>query len=162
MALPRATEVLAPGDVSPAATVTLDYDARFRRRIVLRTDAGEEFLLDLPEARALRAGEGLRLEDGRVIAIRAAEEPLIEVRAENAAALLRLAWHLGNRHLPAELQAGHILIREDHVIEAMLAGLGATLTRLRAPFQPEGGAYGEHNRSAHQHHHHHDPHPHDH
>jgi urease accessory protein len=71
--------------------------------------------------------------------------------AASTAALVRLAWHLGNRHLPAELQAGRILIREDHVIEAMLRGLGAQLTKVRAPFNPEGGAYGEHNRSSHQH-----------
>ena len=83
-------------------------------------------------------------------------EPLVEIRAHNAAEMIRLAWHLGNRHLPAELQEHRILIREDHVIEQMLRGLGAHIQKVRAPFNPEGGAYGEHNRSTHQHHHGHD------
>ncbi len=151
MTLPRATAT-HPHAHAPAGTVTLDFDRRFRRRIALETDQGEAFLLDLPEARALRAGEALILEDGREIEVRAAPEPLVEVRADGAAALVRLAWHLGNRHLPAALDGERILIREDHVIEAMLAGLGARLARVQAPFQPEGGAYGEHNRSHHQHH----------
>ena len=85
----------------------------------------------------------------------------MEIRAANAAEMIRLAWHLGNRHLPAELQEARILIREDHVIEQMLRGLGAQIQKVRAPFNPEGGAYGEHNRSTHQHHHGHD-HGHDH
>jgi urease accessory protein len=156
MTLPRASAVHGHAH-NPSGTVTLDHDARFRRRIVLRTDAGEEFLLDLPEARALRAGEALVLDDGREIEVRAAPEPLVEVRASGPRELLRLAWHLGNRHLPARLEGDRILIREDHVIEAMLRGLGATLAKVSEPFEPEGGAYGEHNRSAHQrHHHHHD------
>lgn len=157
MTLPRAAAV-HPHAHSPSGTVTLDFDARFRRRVVLRTDAGEEFLLDLPEARALRAGEALLLDDGREIEVRAAPEPLVEVRAASPHELLRLAWHLGNRHLPAQLEEGRILIREDHVIEGMLRGLGASLAKVSAPFQPEGGAYGEHNRSGHQRHHHHHEH----
>jgi urease accessory protein len=154
--LPRSTRIRAPGTFTADGEVRLDFDERFRRRKRYETAGGIAFLLDLAEATVLRDGDGLELEDGRVVLVRAAEEPLVEVRANNAAHLIRLAWHIGNRHLPAELQAERILIREDHVIEAMLRGLGAVLAKVRAPFNPEGGAYGEHNRSAHQHHHAHD------
>lgn len=159
--LPRARRIHPPGTFTADGEVMLDFDERFRRRKRYETAGGIPFLLDLAEATVLRDGDGLELEDGRVVLVRAAEEPLVEVRASCAAHLIRLAWHIGNRHLPAELQAERILIREDHVIEAMLRGLGATLARVRAPFNPEGGAYGEHNRSDHQHHHAHD-HDHDH
>lgn len=153
--LPRATRIRPPGSFTADGEVRLDFDERFRRRKRYETAGGIPFLLDLPEATVLRDGDGLELEDGRVILVRAAEEPLLEVRAKGPEHLVRLAWHIGNRHLPAELQAQRILIREDHVIEAMLKGLGATLARVRAPFNPEGGAYGEHNHSAHQPHHDH-------
>jgi len=157
--LPRAVRVVAAGSFTADAEVMLDFDDRFRRRKRYETAAGIPFVLDLVEAQVLRDGDGLMLDDGRVILVRAAEEPLVDIRATSAAGMIRLAWHLGNRHLPAELQEHRILIREDHVIEAMLRGLGAQITRVRAPFNPEGGAYGEHNRSTHQHHHdgdHHD------
>jgi urease accessory protein len=157
--LPRATEIVPPGFAAVDA-VCLDYDDRFRRRKRYTAEGGLEFLLDLPEATVLRDGQGLKLEDGRIVLVKAAEEPLIEVRAESPAALVRLAWHLGNRHLPAELHEHRILIREDHVIEHMLIGLGAALAKVNAPFNPEGGAYGEHNRSIHQHHHGHGHHHH--
>lgn len=164
--LPRATKVLPAGSFTADAEVMLDFDDRFRRRKRYETAGGIPFVLDLAEAQVLRDGDGLLLDDGRAILVRAADEPLIEVRAASALALVRLAWHLGNRHLPAELQADRILIREDHVIEAMLRGLGATLVRVRSPFNPEGGAYGEHNRSSHQHYrehgHHRDDHGHGH
>ena len=124
-----------------SATVTLAHDARHRRRGVLRTDAGEEFLLDLPEAIELRDGDALRLEDGRLVAVRAALEPLVEVRGQSPLHLTRLAWHLGNRHVPVEIGDGHLLVKRDHVLEAMLAGLGARLAQIEAPFSPEGGAY---------------------
>jgi urease accessory protein len=159
--LPRATKVLPPGSFTADAEVMLDFDDRFRRRKRYETAGGIPFVLDLAEAQVLRDGDGLLLDDGRAVLVRAADEPLVEIRATSTAALIRLAWHLGNRHLPAELQAGRILIREDHVIEAMLRGLGAQLTKVRAPFNPEGGAYGEQNRSSHQHHHEHG-HNHDH
>ena len=152
-ALPRATRVAPAGSFTADAEVMLDFDERFRRRKRYETAGGIPFVLDLAEAQVLRDGDGLLLEDGRVILVRAAEEPLVEIRGSNAAEMIRLAWHLGNRHLPAELQEHRILIREDHVIEAMLRGLGAQVQKVRAPFNPEGGAYGEHNRSAHQHHH---------
>ena len=144
-------------------SVTLDFDDRFRRRKVFRTDSGAEFLLDLPEAQVLRDGDGLPLSDGSLVLVRAAHEPLLEIQADTPEHLMRLAWHLGNRHLPADLQGGKILIRFDHVIERMLIGLGARLAKVQAPFNPEGGAYGEHNRNPeHQHGHHHgDGHHHD-
>jgi urease accessory protein len=154
--LPRATRIRAQGTFTADGEVRLDFDERSRRRKRYETAGGIPFLLDLAEAAVLRDGDGLELEDGRVVLVRAAEEPLVEVRANGTSHLIRLAWHIGNRHLPAELQVERILIREDHVIEAMLRGLGATLAKVRAPFNPEGGAYGEHNRSAHQHHHAHD------
>ena len=159
--LPRATRVSPAGSFTADAEVMLDFDDRYRRRKRYETAGGIPFVLDLTEAQVLRDGDGLLLDDGRVILVRAAEEPLVEIRATSPAEMVRLAWHLGNRHLPAELQAERILIREDHVIEQMLRGLGAQIQKVRAPFNPEGGAYGEHNRSAHQHHHEH-AHDHDH
>ena len=152
--LPLASAIIPSGtfDAAAADTVTLDFDDRFRRRKLFHTDSRRAFMLDLPEAQVMRDGDGLRLSDGTLVLVRAAPEPLLEVRADNPAALMRLAWHLGNRHLPAELQAGRILIRFDHVIERMLTGLGATLVKVSAPFNPEGGAYGEHNRDPGHHH----------
>jgi urease accessory protein len=161
-AAPRATRVLPAGtwDAAGALDVlTLDFEDRFRRRRLYRGAQGREVLLDLPEARLLRDGDGLALEAGGAVLVRAAEEALVAVTAPPAL-LLRLAWHLGNRHLPAEIGPERILIRHDHVIETMLAGLGATLAAVRAPFNPEGGAYGEHNRSGHRHAHGDAPHEH--
>ncbi|MBL6458714.1 urease accessory protein UreE [Belnapia sp. T6] len=165
-ALPRATQVLPAGgwvERTARHVVTLDFDDRFRRRKRYVAEDGFAFLLDLEDAMALRQGDGLLLEEGGVILVRAAPEPLVEVRAENSGRLMRLAWHLGNRHLPTEIQPDRLLIRDDHVIVAMLRGLGAELRKVEEPFNPEGGAYGEHNRQpGHHHHHHHDGHDHDH
>jgi len=157
-ALPRATQVLpAGGWVARTArhAVTLDFDDRYRRRKRYVAQDGFAFLLDLPEAVPLREGDGLLLEGGGVILVRAAPEPLVEVRAASPELLMRLGWHLGNRHLPTEIQADRLLIRDDHVIVAMLRGLGAEIRQVDAPFNPEGGAYGEHNRQPGHHHHHH-------
>lgn len=142
----------------PAAdTVVLDYDQRHRRRMAMAARGGLEFLLDLAEAIALRDGDGLELEDGRIVAVEAAPEPLAELTAPDMPALMRLAWHLGNRHLPTQLAADRIFIRRDHVIEDMAEGLGATVRHVAAPFDPEGGAYhGTHAHGGHHHHHHHD------
>lgn len=126
---------------NPTDTITLDETARHRRRVKMISDNGIEFLLDLPEARLLRHGEGLVLEDGRVIEVCAEPEPLYEVRAKTPHHLLQLTWHMGNRHLPTELLPDHIRIRRDHVIKAMLEGLGGTVTEIDAPFNPQGGAY---------------------
>ncbi len=148
----RATHVLLASHWSGVAadTVVLDHDNRHRRRLAMTGAGGLDFLLDLPEATTLRDGDGLALEDGRIVAVRAAAEPLTEVRGSDTAALVRLAWHLGNRHLPTQLDGDRLLIRRDHVIEAMLTGLGATVSHVDAPFDPEGGAYG-HGHEGHGH-----------
>ena len=143
--------------------VTLDYEGRHRRRIALTCDHGLRILLDLPESRLLAGGTGLWLEDGRMVEVIARREPLLAVKAKDAADLLRLAWHIGNRHLTAQVEADRILIRRDHVIAAMLAGLGAQLAEIEAPFDPEGGAYGGvHQAHDHDHGHAHDHDHHDH
>jgi urease accessory protein len=139
----RATQVLKAGSwqAAPADQVTLSYDERHRRRMRYLAAAGTEFLLDLPRTTVLRGGDGLQLEDGRIILVTAAAEPLLEIRAGDAEQLARLAWHIGNRHLPAQIATGRILIREDSVIEDMLKGLGAALRHVDEPFTPEPGAY---------------------
>ena len=148
-----------------ADTITLDEIARHRRRMKMVSDGGIEFLLDLPQARLLRHGDGLVLDDGRVIEVMAVPEELYEVRGRDARHLLALAWQIGNRHLPAQLLEDCILVRRDHVIADMLRGLGATVADVTAPFDPEGGAYGDHHHD-HDHgdaHHGHDHgHSHDH
>ena len=127
-----------------AGSLTLDFDARHRRRIRLTSDQGEDILLDLPETVAMAEGDGLQLEDGRWLTVHAANELLVEVKHEDPHQLVRLAWHLGNRHLPAEIMGDALRIRPDHVIEEMLHGFGAELAKLQSAFQPEGGAYGTH------------------
>jgi urease accessory protein len=157
----RADKVIPAGQWSgaPADTVVLDFDERYRRRFAMTGVRGLEFLLDLAEAAMLRGGDGLRLEDGRIVEVVAAPEPLAEIRAADALALTRVAWHLGNRHLPTELLPKALRIRRDPVIEAMAQGLGARVIRLEAPFNPEGGAYVKSEASTmtpHDHDHHHD------
>ncbi len=126
----------------PADTITLNETGRHRRRMAMRSDNGIEFLLDLPEARLLRHGDGLVLEDGRVIEVRAAPEALYEIRGHDGTHLLQLVWQLGNRHQPTQIFSDHIRIRRDHVIKAMVEGLGGAVTQVNAPFNPEGSAYG--------------------
>jgi urease accessory protein len=121
--------------------VLLDAEKRYRRRIMLTGEGGTRFLLDLPQATALRDGDGLVLEDGSVVCVVGRGEALVEVAAENATAMARLAWHLGNRHTEIEVVGDCLRIRRDHVLEAMLLGLGARLTPIEAPFEPERGAY---------------------
>ncbi|GAB4348256.1 MAG: urease accessory protein UreE [Oricola sp.] len=145
----------------PADTITLDETARHRRRMKMVSDGGIEFLLDLAEARLLRHGDGLVLDDGRVIEVRAEPEELMEVRGRDARHLLALAWQIGNRHLAAQILPDRILVRRDHVIRAMLEGLGATVADTVAPFDPEGGAY-DGNHAGHGHHHGHHHHGHEH
>jgi urease accessory protein len=158
----HAHSVLAAGAWSgePADTVVLDYDERYRRRFAMSGVRGLSFLLDLPEAVMLRAGDGLKLEDGRIVEVVAAPEPLAEIRGADAAALTRIAWHLGNRHLPTELTKRSLRIRRDPVIEDMARGLGANVVAIEAPFNPEGGAYVRAAAPAHDHDHH--DHAHDH
>ncbi len=148
----RAGTVLPAGSWAAAAvdTVLIDFDRRHRRRIQLRTEAGGDLLLDLPQAVRLRDGDGLQLDDGRIVHVKARPEPLLDIHAHDAAGLVRIAWHLGNRHLPVQMLGDHIRIRADHVIEDMVRGLGGHVHAVEAPFDPEAGAY------AGGHHHHHD------
>jgi urease accessory protein len=172
----RATSVRAANSwrETPADTVVLEFDDRHRRRMAMTATRGLAFLLDLPETVALRGGDALVLEDGRLIEVVAAPEPLIELRGVDPRQMVRLAWHLGNRHLPVQIAGKHLRIRRDHVIEEMVKGLGASVVEIEAPFDPEGGAYvsgghdhvhGDHDHDHHHgsddHHHHHN-HGHDH
>lgn len=141
----RATDVRAQGTWTgnAADTVVLAFDDRHRRRMAITATRGLEFLLDLPKAIALRGGDALVLEDGRLIEVVASPEPLVEIRADDPRQMMRIAWHLGNRHLPMQIVGRGLRIRRDHVIEDMLRGLGAKIVEIEAPFDPEGGAYAE-------------------
>jgi urease accessory protein len=134
--------------------VTLDFDNRHRRRLAMTGKGGLQFLLDLPRARRLKEGDTLLLEDGRRVRVTAAPEALAEITASSPAELVRIAWHLGNRHLPVMLLGDRILIRRDHVIEDMVRLLGASVAAVEAPFDPEDGAYA--GSGGHHHHHEHD------
>lgn len=150
---------------APADRITLDLDDRYRRRAVLTGESGLSFLLDQPSAVHLQHGDGLELEDGRIVEVLAEPEELVEIEADDAAHLVRIAWHLGNRHLPTQLMGATLRIRRDHVIEDMVEKLGGRLTPLSAPFDPEGGAYGHGRTHGHDHgdgHHHHHGHGHSH
>jgi urease accessory protein len=150
---------------APADTVVLDFDDRHRRRMAMTGTRGLEFLLDREIAVALRGGDALVLEDGRLVEVVAAPEPLLEIRGRDPHHLIRVGWHLGNRHLPTQIMAKALRIRRDHVIEAMVKGLGARVIEIEAPFDPEGGAYADAGHAHHDHGHHrndHDHHPHDH
>lgn len=146
-------------------TVQLEFDQRNRRRMVFTTTAGNTILLDMVRAIHLRDGDRLRLEDGSLVLVEALGEELLEIRAHSSAELVRIAWHLGNRHLPTQLLAGGnggtLRIRHDHVIAAMVEGLGGHCYPVLAPFDPEGGAYeGDQGHHGHGHdhapgHHHH-------
>lgn len=158
-----AERIIARGEWDPASAsdhIALDHDERHRRRFRYVAKGGTAFLLNLPRAAVIGHGDAIALADGRLIAVTAAPEPLMAVRAGPGIGLVRLAWHIGNRHLPAEIQADRILLREDHVIRHMLEGLGASVDAVHAPFTPEQGAYAG---GGHGHDHHHgDGHHHDH
>lgn len=141
------------GDWSGAAAdrIALDYEGRFVRRKRLLTASGGAVLLDLAQVHSLDHGDGLALADGRVIEIVAAPEPLLKITGD----LVRLAWHIGNRHTPCQVMDDHLLIRDDHVLKAMLEQLGAGVVRVEAPFRPEGGAYGHGRTMGHDHAHDH-------
>jgi urease accessory protein len=163
----RATKVLGQHrwTQSAADTVVLDFDDRHRRRMAMTGTRGLEFLLDLENAVTLRGGDALVLEDGRLIEVVAAAEPLLEIRGADPLHLVRVAWHLGNRHLPTQIMPKGLRIRRDHVIEAMVKGLGARIIEIEAPFDPEGGAYASshaHAPEAHAHAHAHSSHAHAH
>lgn len=133
----------------PAADrIALEYEARFLRRKTLTTDAGQPFLVDLAKTTSLDHGGVLVLEDGREVAITAAPEELLEVTGHD---LPRLAWHIGNRHTPCQIEDRRLLIQRDHVIRDMLTRIGATLREVVEPFTPEGGAYGHGRTHGHSH-----------
>jgi urease accessory protein len=152
--------------IKPASTwsggtadcVVLDYDSRHRRRIAMTGKNGIGFLLDLPSPAELHGGDALLLEDGRLIEVVAAAEPLLEIRCNGARHLGRLAWHLGNRHVPTQMLTGSLRIRRDHVLADLAIQLGAEIAEIEAPFDPEGGAY----TAAAGHHRHDGDHYHDH
>jgi urease accessory protein len=152
----RASRVLVAGTWSEPEfdRVVLDYDLRHRRRALLRTEGGREVLLDLAAAARLRSDDGLGLAEGGIVRVVAKPEPVLDIRAGDAAALVRIAWHLGNRHLPVQIIGDVLRIRADHVIADMVAGLGGTAMARDAPFDPEGGAYaGGHGHHSHGHDH---------
>jgi len=156
----RADTVLPAGHWDPAAEVDhvlIDFDRRHRRRIVLTTEKGMDLLLDLPHAVRLRDGDGLMVAGG-VVRVRARPEHVLEIHAHDEGDLVRIAWHLGNRHLPVQLLRDRIRIRADHVIQDMIERLGGHVEPLEAPFDPEPGAYA----GAGHHHHHHDDNDHQH
>jgi urease accessory protein len=145
---PVARRVVAEGEAaSPDEGIEraeLAHDERHLRRRALTLKSGERILVDLSETVALRHGDRLALEDGRQIEIAAAAEELLEIAARDRLHLTELAWHLGNRHLAAEIHEDRILVLRDHVIKAMLEGLGADVRETVAPFHPMRGAYGSH------------------
>ncbi|MDB5709430.1 MAG: ureE1 [Sphingomonas bacterium] len=157
----RATHVLLRGIAIADDSVSLDFDGRHRRRVMLHTAKGEHLLLDLAETVALADGDLLVTADGRHIAVVAKPEALMEVSATDPARLARLAWHIGNRHLPTEIAGATLYLRHDHVIADMLEKLGAVVTFVDRPFNPEGGAYGHGRTLGHDHGHDHS-HDHDH
>ena len=155
----RAREVKTAGhwdNASAVVSITLDAGERHRRRVVLTGERGTKFLLDLPQATALRDGDGLVLDDGAIVRIVGRPEPLIEIAAADTHELARVAWHIGNRHIDVQIVGERLRIRRDHVIEDMLRGLGARLTPVQAPFDPEHGAYDHHGHEHGGHHHDHD------
>ncbi len=152
----RASSVFRVGqlaDIEIVDSITLDRQSRYRRRVLLTTDSGRELLLDLPEATYLAHGDGLAVEGGAVL-VKAAAEDLLEIHAHDALALATIAWHLGNRHTPAEITRGAIYIQPDHVLAELVEQLGAHVHRVRRPFEPEGGAYGGKGPLHSGHHHH--------
>jgi urease accessory protein len=149
----RVEQILPAGSWDPTNEidrVLIDYDRRFRRRIVLPTVLGAEILIDLPHAVKLRDGDGLQVSSG-IVRVCAQPESLMEIHAHDDGELIRIAWHLGNRHLPVQLLHDRIRIRADHVIADMIRGLGGHVDLIEAPFDPEAGAYAAANA-----HHHHD------
>ena len=146
--LPDARAIRRKGEWADACdTVVLTYEERMLRRKVLATAQAKSVLVDLARTTDLHHGDALELEDGRLIEVVAAEEDLLAVTGD----LVRLAWHIGNRHTPAQIEADRLLIRRDHVLRDMLDRLGATVEEVRARFTPEGGAYGHGRTHGHAH-----------
>ncbi|TSE04921.1 urease accessory protein UreE [Mesorhizobium intechi] len=155
---PRAVSVLAAGDAGAApafAKAVLAHDERHLRRRAIDLSDGSKVLVDLPEPVALNDGDRLVLEDGRHVEIIAAPEEVYDIRARDGVHLTELAWHIGNRHLAAGIEADRIVILRDHVIKAMLEGLGATVREVSEPFKPVRGAYSGGHDHGHAHAHSH-------
>lgn len=156
----RVTSYIPAGEPSdpPIGIVVLPHDLRHLRRKLLHLEDGEMVMLDLKEPVLFSHGDRLRLENGDYIEIQAANEKLFAIEARDRLHLIELAWHLGNRHLAAQIEEERILILRDHVIRSMLEGLGATVREVEEPFQPARGAYHSHGGHGHDHHghHHHD------
>jgi len=164
----RATRILRRDALSGAEIVdriVLDHGDRHRRRMAMRGLGGLAFLLDLAEATVLEDGDALVLEDGRLVWVEAAPERLLAIRAPSDHALKRLIWHIGNRHIPAEIAPDAVYIGDDHVLAEMVRGLGGSAEPVERPFRPEGGAYAgghghnhdqthEHGHPGHDHGHH--------
>ena len=158
--VPKATRVLPAQNVDPARVVDaviLDQAQRWAPRGERLSVKGLRFALALAEPTHLRMGDALELEDGSLIEVVAEAEPLVEVRAVDAAALARIAFHLGDRHVPVQLFSNRIRLRRDHALESLIAALGGKCAKIEAPFDPEGGAYVE---PAHAHPHAHPAHSH--
>ena len=155
----RATRIVETNEWDGATAidrVLLDADERHRRRVVLTGERGTTFLLDLSHATVLREGDGLVLDDGSIVRVVGKPESLIQIAASDPHELARLAWHLGNRHTDVQVIGDRLRIRRDHVLEEMLTRLGARLTPVEEPFEPERGAYDHHAHDhAHAHGHHH-------
>lgn len=150
---PRAVSVLpagGAGTIAPSGRAVLAHDERHLRRRAIELADGSKVLVNLPEPVALNDGDRLVLEDGRHIEILAAPEEVYDIRARDGVHLTELAWHIGNRHLAAGIEADRIVILRDHVIKAMLEGLGATVREVSEPFKPVRGAYSGHG-GAHDH-----------
>lgn len=165
----RATSVVRRPAVKPdrvVDTLLLDHEARHRRRVAMTGQGGLAFLLDLDRATALDDGDAVKLEDGRLVQVRAAPERLIEIRTDNPLRLMKVGWHLGNRHVATEIGADVLHIGFDHVLLEMVRGLGATAREVERPFRPERGAYegghAGHDHGHHDHGHDHGSHAHDH
>ena len=149
----RAIEIVAKGDWSgdAADTLVLTLAERCQQNARFMSVAGQEVQIALPAAAALRSGDALKLEDGRLIDVLGAPEPLQEVRAEPDA-LIALAWACGNRHIPVEIRSGRLRLRRDAIAEALVAASGATSRGIEAPFEPAGLAYTK-AKTGHVHHH---------
>ncbi len=151
---PRAVSVLPAGEAGTAAPfgrAVLPHDERHLRRRAIELADGSKVLVDLPDPVTLNDGDRLVLEDGRHVEITAAPEEVYDIRARDAVHLTELAWHIGNRHLAAAIEPGRILILRDHVIKAMLEGLGATVRDVAEPFKPVRGAYSAQGGHGHDH-----------
>lgn len=159
----RATSVVRRPAVKPervADTILLDHEARHRRRVAMTGEGGLDFLLDLDRATVLDDGDAVKLEDGRLVQVKAAPERLLAITTGNPLRLMKVAWHVGNRHVAAEIDGEAIYIAHDHVLLEMVRGLGATATEVRRPFRPERGAYEGGHAHGHDHEHGHDHHAH--